>query len=220
MMWKNTYLFSFAFLLSLSLMANSNKLVLDKAAWEKTIAGVDYTENFKELGEQKEKKSNIHSPSLNYDWGGLKYVFYLLVVGLVIFLIIKILSNLNKNPNIKKQDISIEAIEEIEDKIHEVDLEQLLQDAINQKNYPIALRINFLIIIKVLSERKSISWAKEKTNWEYYNEIKEVVIKDGFKNIVLVFEAVWYGEKILTKDGFDKLQPTFNNFKSKLVPNE
>lgn len=215
------YLFSLIVLLSLTLSANNSNLELDKDVWEKHTEGIDYTENYKELDKAEEEKSNNINPrSLSYDWSGLKYVFYFLVIGLVLFLIIKILSNLNKNPNIKKQDISIEAIEEIEEKIHEIDLEALLQDAINQKNYHIALRINFLIIIKALSERNSISWAKEKTNWEYYDEIKEALIKDAFKKIVLAFEPVWYGERVLTKDGFDRLQPTFDNFKSKLSPNE
>jgi len=221
MMRAKPYLFSLIVLLSLTLSANNSNLELDKDVWEKHTEGIDYTENYKELDKAEEEKSNNINPrSLSYDWSGLKYVFYFLVIGLVLFLIIKILSNLNKNPNIKKQDISIEAIEEIEEKIHEIDLEALLQDAINQKNYHIALRINFLIIIKALSERNSISWAKEKTNWEYYDEIKEALIKDAFKKIVLAFEPVWYGERVLTKDGFDRLQPTFDNFKSKLSPNE
>ncbi|MBL4594912.1 MAG: hypothetical protein JKX68_14025 [Flavobacteriales bacterium] len=195
-------------------------LSINKSSWEEVKEGVDYTETYKEIDVEKEEGSNFDAPSFNFNWSGLKYVFYVIVVGLVLFLVIKILSNLTKNPTIKKQDISIESIEEIEEKMHEIDLDLLLEEALLQKNYHVALRINFLIIIKTLSEQGTIIWAKEKTNWEYYSEIKEVIIKDGFKSVILAFEPIWYGEHLLTKEGFNKLQPLFDNFKNKLTTNE
>ncbi|PCI99028.1 MAG: hypothetical protein COB15_05025 [Flavobacteriales bacterium] len=199
-----------------TLTAKKKSLSVDKDVWEKTIEEIDYTETFKELNKPKTE----NTPSLNYDWSGLKYLFYIIVVGLVLFLLFKILNNLKVNPNIKKQDISIEAIEEIEEKIHEIDLQKLLEEAILQENYHVALRINFLIIIKLLSEQKQIVWAKEKTNWEYYSEIKDILKKDCFKQIILSFEPVWYGEHLLTKEGFEKLQPLFINYQDQLTPND
>jgi len=211
-----TYLFVFCFCMITTLTAKKKSLSVDKDVWEKTIEEIDYTETFKELNKPKTE----NTPSLNYDWSGLKYLFYIIVVGLVLFLLFKILNNLKVNPNIKKQDISIEAIEEIEEKIHEIDLQKLLEEAILQENYHVALRINFLIIIKLLSEQKQIVWAKEKTNWEYYSEIKDILKKDCFKQIILSFEPVWYGEHLLTKEGFEKLQPLFINYQDQLTPND
>ena len=211
-----TYLFVFCFCMITTLTAKKKSLSVDKNVWEKTIEEIDYTETFKELNKPKTE----NTPSLNYDWSGLKYLFYIIVVGLVLFLLFKILNNLKVNPNIKKQDISIEAIEEIEEKIHEIDLQKLLEEAILQGNYHVALRINFLIIIKLLSEQKQIVWAKEKTNWEYYSEIKDILKKDCFKQIILSFEPVWYGEHLLTKEGFEKLQPLFINYQDQLTPND
>lgn len=213
------YLFILLLSLTASLFAEKDKpLIIDGANWEKSIEGIDYTENYKEIDDPKPK--SVDFTPLSYDWSGLKYVFYFIVIGLVIFLIIKILSNLNKNPNIKKQDISIESLEEIEEKIHEIDLEQLLNEAIESKNFHIALRINFLIIIKLLSEKGAINWAKEKTNWEYYSSIKDIMLKDEFKNIIIIFEPIWYGERNLTEKGFYALQPSFDSFKKQLKPNE
>ncbi len=201
-----------------TLSAKKDSLTIDKDLWEKTIKGVDYTETFKEF-DQSPSNPEISSP-LAYDLSGLKYLFYIIVVGLVVFVLFKILSNLKTNPNIKKQDISIESIEEIEEKIHEIDLQQLLEEAIAQENYHVALRINFLMIIKLLSEQKHIVWAKEKTNWEYYSEIKDVLKKDGFKQVIIVFEPVWYGEHPLTQLGYEKLQPLFIHYQNELGTNE
>ena len=203
---------------TLLLAQKNDSLQIKKTEWEKVVKGVDYTENYKELDQPKENNTGL--APLKYDWSALKYVFYGIVIMLVLFLIIKILVNLNKNPTIKKQDFSIESMKEIEEKMHEIDLDLLLSEALAGKNFHIALRINFLIIIKLLSEKKLIIWAKEKTNWEYHSEIKEVMLKDGFKTIVFVFEPVWYGERHLTEAAFYLLQPTFDNFKKQLLPNE
>jgi hypothetical protein len=220
MRFLKPYLFVLGVILSSTvLFANNNqKLVIKKAEWKKVVKGMDYTENYKEL--KQPEKQNINLAPLKYDWSSLKFVFYIIVIGLVLFLIIKILSNLNKNPNIKKSEISIESIEEVEEKIHEIDLEVLLKDALKNKKFNIALRINFLIIIKLLSEKKIIVWSKDKTNWEYYSEIKDILLKDRFKSIVFVFEPIWYGEQSLVENDFNLLQPSFEKFINQLMTNE
>jgi len=210
-------LLSFCFS-SLLLAEKENSFIIKNKAWEKAVKGIDYTETYKEVNDPAPK--NVDIKPLNYDWSSLKYLFYIAVIGLVVFLIIKILSNLNRNPNIKKQDISVESIQEIEEKLHEIDLDKLLEEAIQGKKFHIALRINFLIIIKLLSEQGAINWAKEKTNWEYYTEINDITIKDGFKAIIMIFEPVWYGEHFLTEEGFYVLQPSFSNYKNRLKTNE
>jgi len=221
MRFLKTYIFLLVLLSTISILSAQKKepLQIKKTEWVKAAKGIDYTENYKEFDKSEKKDLDINPP-LHYNLSPLKYVFYFIVVGLVIFLIVKIILNLNKNPNIKKQKLSVESLKEIEEKIHEVDLEQLLLEALADKNYHIAMRLNFLIIIKLLSEKKLIDWAKEKTNWEYFSEIKNALLKDGFKKIVIIFEPVWYGEYILTEDSYYKLQPTFDHFKKQLATDE
>jgi len=191
-------------------------LTITKTNWEKTKKGVDYTEHFKERNPKK--IDNIDFSPYKYDISAFKYVFYFLVVGLIVFLIIKIIINYNKNPNIKTQKIDIDAIEEIEEKMHEIDLEALLKEALEAKKYNIALRINFLIIIKTLSLKGEIEWTKEKTNWEYFSELKTISLKPDFKNIIISFESIWYGEHAITENQYLDLSPQYEKFKTTLNP--
>ena len=209
----------------LFLAGNKTPVQINEEEWKEVVDGADYTENYKEKDKEEEKTNNNNQEftelkPLNYDLSGLKYVFYFLVVGLVLFVIIKIVVNLNKNPTVKKIKISHESIEEIEEKMHEIDLEQLLQEAIVAKNYRVALRINFLIIIKLLSQRGNIIWAKEKTNWEYHSEVKNEVIANHFKEIIIGFEPIWYGEHLLIKDQYELLSPSYESLKKQLTPDE
>ena len=214
MRFKSTYILFL--LLTMVVFVHAEKkhdpLTIKKTQWEKSVDGIDYTETYKEMEEEQPPEMDFDVKPLSYDWSPFKYGFYIIVVGLVLFLIIKILVNLNKNPNITKQEISIEALEEIEEQMHELNLNELLSEAIANESYHVALRINFLIIIKSLSENGHIKWAKEKTNWEYHSETKEVLVKDHFKEIIIAFEPVWYGEHVLTKEGYFGLKPMFDSF--------
>lgn len=196
---------------------------LTSKQWEKISNGVDYTETKKDKENKRKEnpleESNTPKP-LDYNLGGLKYVFYFIVLGLVLFLIIKIIINFNKNPTINKVKISLESIQEIEEKMHEIDLDQLLKEALSAEKYRIALRINFLIIIKMLTKKNHIIWAKEKTNWEYVEEIKKENINALFKGVVLSFEPVWYGEHQLSNQQYHKLSPPYEHLKKQLSPDE
>jgi hypothetical protein len=98
----------------------------------------------------------------------------------------------------------------------EIDLDKILNDALLAGDHRLALRINFLIIIKTLSLRGKIIWAKEKTNWEYYNEIKDLNTASGFKDIISTFEPIWYGEYTVSEELFNKLQPSYEWYKKQL----
>lgn len=210
--------------LSFSLFAEGDApMEITTDQWTEVSEGIDFTETFKENEEEVENNANTTEftpPSFNYDLSGFKYLFYFLVVGLVLFVIIKIVMNFNKNPTVKQEKIGIESIEEIEEKMHEIDLDELLKEAIIAKDYRIALRINFLIIIKMLSQKGEISWAKEKTNWEYHLEVKPTNLSLQFKEIIIPFESIWYGEQPLEENQFNALVPSYDRLKKDLTSDE
>ena len=215
-----TYLFIVFCTFSLILNAAHQSMKLSPKQWQELSEGIDYTETYKDLEPDKKTENTFKWNPFDHDFSNFKFVFYFLIIGLVVFLIIKIVSSFKKNPAIKPNAISISSIEEIEEKMHELDLEILLKEALQDKNYRIALRINFLIIIKMLSQRGYIIWAKEKTNWEYHSEVKDKNLSSLFRDIIVSFEPVWYGEHQLTEEQFNAVSPTYENFKKQLDPHE
>ncbi len=202
-----------------SICSGSNSgLKLTEEQWRQLSKGVDYTESFK--SQKVERKKGTSVKMTPYDFSNLKYLFYTIVVGILLVLIVRIFYNLNKNPAIKEAKINIDSINEIEEKMHELNLDDLLKEAISVKNFRIALRIKFLIIIKMLSQNGNINWAKEKTNWEYYTELNEKKLSSQFKDVILNFERVWYGELMLTEDQFNLVSPSYENLTKQLITNE
>lgn len=212
------YIVLFFFLSFQQKAQNDSALKLNQKQWKELSEGIDYTENFKDP-ENDKKETNLN-PDLGVDLSDFKYLFYIIALGILVFLIVKVFNNFKTNPDTKEKNISLDSIKEIEDHIHEVNLEELLRQALLIKNYRIALRLNFLIIIKLLSQKEKISWAKEKTNWEYYSELSDKLLADQFRDVIKSFELFWYGEHALTELKYQEIESSLKALQKRLAPNE
>lgn len=199
---------------------NDSTMQLTQQQWQEISEGIDYHETYNEMERKDDNKSGKNNYSMNtsFDLGNFKYLIYFVILGLVVFLIVKVVIHSKKNTAVKEQTISIDTIEHIEEKIHNVNLEDLLKEALEAKNYRIALRLNFLIIIKLLSQKGEIQWAKEKTNWEYYSELQDKLLADQFKEIIMSFETFWYGEHPLTELEYHFTEPAYQALQKQLRP--
>jgi hypothetical protein len=219
MIIRNLYLLLLILILSFSSKAsNDSCLKISETHWNTFSKEKNYIETYTDDDETKEKKKETSigkRPSI--DFGGFKYVFYIIIAGAIIFLVVKILQNINSSPNIDVDKGRVYTLSEVEDKMLDIDLDKILNDALLAADFRLALRINFLIIIKMLSLSGKIIWTKEKTNWEYFNELNDPTIALKFKEIVEPFETIWYGEHELSESQFNRLQPAYNVFKNKLT---
>lgn len=203
-----------------------NDAVLDKQQWEKLRDGRDYTDNFKTPKPKEEKieetnsSSNSSSKDFDFRLGDSRFIIYFIVVILVIALIVRILTKTQNNTKISESTLSIDNITEIEERMHELSLDELLAQAVNAGDLRLALRLNFLIIIKQLSQHKIIKWKKDKTNWEYHSEIKNRLLADQFKGVVINFESFWYGEHPLSQSNYAFADKLYTDLREQLKQNE
>lgn len=97
-----------------------------------------------------------------------------------------------------------------EENIEEADFEELTRQALEAGNYKVAVRYQFLDVLKRLDAARMIRWEPYKTNFEYLLEIKNPEVKKHFRNAALVFDYIWYGNLNLTKqqylDSLDELK--------------
>jgi hypothetical protein len=186
--------------------------LLDKKQWEKTAKGADYTEHFKDRAVVPAKTFNLAPMNLE----SFSVVFYVLIIGLLAFIVIRLLilkGLLNINPKTQKT-ISI-TLQNFEDNLEEADLQQLLNMAVDKEDYPLAIRIQFLTIIKQLNESKLIIWKKDKTNGDYLKEFKNNQYYADFRQITMVFEKIWYGGISLTITDYMLISGMFTGFTQK-----
>ena len=96
--------------------------------------------------------------------------------------------------------------------VHELDFDTLIEEAKNQSNYRLATRLYYLKTLKRLSDSGLINWQKNKTNFEYYYELKGEERRKQFYNLTRLFESVWYGNLEISETTFNENLETFTGF--------
>jgi len=206
--------------------ASAQEESFSEEKWQKLTEGIDYSHQQKKTDSQEktdqEPNANERTSERNYSGsGGTVFegmgMIFLIIAGVVILaLIIFILANVKSNPALAQQNVEIQEIENIEERIHEVNLDDLFGRFVAGGEYNLALRMSFLMIIKILSEQKLIKWEKQKTNWEYHGELEDFDLRTGFGSMINTFERIWYGEQVITEPEFHYIEAEFNQFKSRL----
>ena len=76
----------------------------------------------------------------------------------------------------------------------EEDIESRILSALAQKNYSIAIRWVYIKAIKLLSQKQVIKIRQDKTNYDYFLEIKSDKIKEPFRSLTRIYEYSNYGK--------------------------
>lgn len=190
---------------------------IEEEKWKKAAGNLDYSADRPEPPKPKkeaEKKPDAPRQNWDVDWNFWakfwQVVAILLVVAGLGFTIYK-MSEQPQNFQLASDGTPI-TFENVEEYLHESDLERFLRQAKEAKNYPAAVRIYFLMILKSLSESGKIEWSKEKTNRFYLREMRLQPQSGEFREVVRVYERVWYGDARLSETDFFKIEEQMRRF--------
>lgn len=151
----------------------------------------------------------IHDWRLDREVLELFYIIVaiLIVTGVLYFIITRffldgvgIFSRKNKKVEIKAKELN--------ENIHEINFPKTILDYEQQKNYRLAVRYQYLYILKKLTDKKLIEWNPEKTNEDY---AKEFGNKD-FRSLSYIFDYVWYGEFSIDAESYQQFKTQFEEF--------
>ncbi|SMC71650.1 DUF4129 domain-containing protein [Pedobacter nyackensis] len=149
-----------------------------------------------------------------YSGSFLKYAVIFTVVGLVIFAVIKLIGLDIKIFAGKSKAIDVPYNESLEN-IHEINFNEEIEKAVAKGNYRLAVRLLYLLSLKLLNDKELINWQPEKTNHTYISEIADPDRKREFSALTLQFEYIWYGEFFIDKDSFSTVKGSFERFNVK-----
>jgi len=152
--------------------------------------------------------------------GIVKFIFnvvpYIILTALV-FLLIKFFLKVNAKSIIQgKQKAPEFAFTDEEHIIKNEDINALINEAITQNNYRLAIRYYYLLALKELSQHKIITWEQDKTNADYIDEIENEALQLNFKHVTKIYDYVWYGSFTVDASKFENLKLPFNQL-SKLT---
>jgi len=189
---------------------------ISQKQWEDASKGLDYS---KDVPKPPKAARQPRQPSgSGIDWTGwtqgwgiiLQTLAVILAVAGIGYGIYRMLQE-PRDRTIARDGIEITAAN-LDAYIHETDLDRFLRDALAEGNYTLAIRLYYLQIIKTLSERQVIQWARDNTNRDYLNQTRQHRLHPAFRAVTRTYEQVWYGNQTLDATTFAALEPDFKNF--------
>ena len=147
----------------------------------------------------------------------IKVLPYLIIAAVIVF-VIWIFYKINPGAFLfRKKENPLIVFSEEEEIIRNSNIEELIQEALINKDYRLAVRYYYLRILKHLSEAEMIDYEADKTNSDYNKEITSNSIKVGFEKATLLYDYIWYGSFEVSETDFQKAQITFHSLE-RIIP--
>jgi len=169
---------------------------------------------YKEKREKPKKSSNINSAFLDGFIIFMKFIFPFLLGIFIVYIILKTVLNIDIR-FWKKQNNATNTVQKLEfdnDDIHELDIDSLLNAALNNNDYRLATRYYYLKLLKYLSDLNHIDYQIEKTNSDYLLEIKKDEIISDFSYLSYIYAHIWYGKFSIDAIGFKNVESKYQSF--------
>jgi hypothetical protein len=189
--------------------------------WKDATQSLDYSSDVPKPQKEKQQKNNtFDAPNWNYSTQGIGEFLQVLAIIVALSAIAYAVYRTLQAPRNRKiahaLDGTIITADNIDAYIHETDLERFLRSALTEGNFSLAIRLYYLQIIKELSEKGAIKWAREKTNKDYLRETRDHTHGPAFRQATRTFERIWYGNESLDEEGFKNLEPAFKELLDKI----
>lgn len=146
--------------------------------------------------------------------GGWPYVRYTLMILFVLFVISKLLKTDLKSFFIRSKGKKMPDYQILDEDINKLNLNNLIIEAIEKKQYRLATRYLYLLSLKKLSDNELIDWKINKTNRDYINEFSNHKLSSEFIELTNIYEIIWYGNFNIDKDYFNQLKKQYQSFNS------
>ncbi|SMC53393.1 hypothetical protein [Moheibacter sediminis] len=163
----------------------------------------------------------INPPAFQIPGGILQFLMYavlLIIILIAIYFIFKSAGGIyfGKEKRNIKYDASDETGEEDLEQIQNNNFEFLINKAKSEQDYRKAIRYYYLWVLQRLTDRNLIKWHKDKTDFEYLQELKNHTLKEDFYNNTYIYDHTWYGNFNLNSKEFELAESIFQRTLNKI----
>lgn len=181
---------------------------VDSLWWKSKTEQLDYAEDdnaFRQIDPINSNISWINSPLI-------MYIVLFLIVAFLLFTLYKLFGKdlLSSDNSVDVIEYKLLTEEDLEDRFNEMDLDELLKKALDRNDWKMAIRIQFLILLKTLINDGQIRWNKDLTNFQIVYQLKSREDRSDMKAIVKEFELVWYGDQSSSEELYTTFEKKVN----------
>lgn len=136
----------------------------------------------------------------------LPYIIIASLVGLLIWVFMRMDTG---QLAFEKKQTAQAFLSDDEELIKRDDIQSLIDKAIAERNYRLAIRFYYLLALRKMSGKELIDWQVQKTNHEYIYEVKDPNLRNQFRRITDIYDYIWYGNFEVDENAFEKAQSSF-----------
>lgn len=192
---------------------------LDSTTWRNLTKDLNYGDTLDHKKKPdtktkpKEESKTWNFPSFGFGSAVTKYILFAIVIAAILFLLYRLIGSafLSGNTKITKSQATFEILHD-DEQMMQRDLNSLLEEALQRKDYKTAIRILFIQSLQDLQTYEWIKWKKEKTNRDYLNELMQRDAFVPFGSMVLLYEKAWYSESGASQEDWE----AFNTFRQQI----
>lgn len=140
-----------------------------------------------------------------------------LAVTVVVYVVLKLANSDLRSLFRGRVERSVSGMAEVDENIHEMNFDDLIEQAITEGNYRRGVRLLYLRALKQLTDRELINWRRDKTNREYLLELRKSHLHVPFADATWLFEYVWYGNQQVSETSFRSIRETFSNLSASIT---
>jgi hypothetical protein len=194
------FLLILAIILMAGSIAGSRESLMNRNEWEKLKDGHNYEEKLPEKKQRarKENTEPVNLPDLNFD-NLLKVFAYVGIVTILLMTLYLIVWRMGLFDKINAKTKAFIYEEHSPEMPMENELKKSLNNALENNDFRLAIRLLYTLILIRMHERQWIIFSKDKTSGQYMFEIQESETRKVFCELIRVYERSWFGNFPLTR---------------------
>lgn len=154
---------------------------------------------------------------LNGFWQGFFQALPYICIGGLLILFVYLLTKADERLLMRGKNIDAQVLASDEEAVlNRDDIPKLIVQALEDKNYRLAIRFYYLLLLQKLSSKEIIDWQAQKTNREYIHEISDENIRNRFRDVTRIYDFIWYGQFTVDSKDFAKAETKFKNLQQAL----
>lgn len=189
---------------------HARKLKEDKDFWY-ADAAVKKKEKKKE-----EDRQGSYTPLGQRQW--FQTMLWLVIIGAFAGAIMWYLAESNIGLFRKKDTVAPHdsMTDEIPGDIFSINYQREIDKAASQGNYRLAVRLQYLRLLKVLADRNIIQYKQDKTNFDYLLQLQPTKYYAPFFRLTRHYEYSWYGHFEVQEAAYNIIKGEFNQFEREI----
>ncbi len=137
-------------------------------------------------------------------------LFPYLIIASLIGLLIWVFTRMDTGQlSLEKRQTAQAFLSDDEELIKRDDIQTLIDKAIAEGNYRLAIRFYYLLALQKMSTKELIDWQVQKTNHEYIYEVEDLNVRKQFRHVTDIYDYIWYGNFEVDSAIFEKAQSSF-----------